>query len=194
VEDWVFQPVVPIAPDARAWSEGPAESPVQIVFWGDYQEPFCGEADAFLRKLAASRTDTRYTFRHYPILAECNPGLPAEAINLHPLACRMARAAEAAGTLGSAAGYWRMHDWLFANQKQFSDETLASAASGLGFDPAALLAAMDSPEVAAEIAADAQAAQAVGIKSIPFIIVNGKLVPRWRMPGVLEAIIEDAAK
>ncbi len=193
VEDWIFQPAVPIAPDARTWAEGPADAPVQIIFWGDYNEPFCGEADAFLRKLAAARTDARYTFRHYPIQPECNPALPPEAINIHPLACRMARAAEAAGALGGAAGYWRMHDWLMANQKNFSDETVASAASGLGFDPAALLAAMDSPEVTAEIAADAQAAQTIGIRSVPFVLVNSKLVPRWKMPGVLEAIIEEAA-
>jgi protein-disulfide isomerase/uncharacterized membrane protein len=193
LDDWILQPAVPVAADARAWSEGPAEAPVSVVLWGDYEEPFCREADTRLRRAVAARSDARYTFRHYPILSECNPGLPADAINIHPLACRMARAAEAAGSLGGPAGYWRMHDWLMANQKTFSDEALAAAAPGLGFDPAALATAMASPEVAAEIAADAQAAQAVGIRSVPFIVVNNKMLPRWRLEGLLEQVIEAAS-
>jgi protein-disulfide isomerase len=194
VGDWRFQPVVTPAPDARAWTQGPRDAPGHIVFWGDYQEPYCADADAFLRKIVAARTDASYTFRHYPICGECNSTVPASAANMHPLACRMAKAAEAAGAIGGSEGYWRMHDWLMANQKGFSDQALLEAAAQMGFDPAALLSAMESPEVAAEIAADAEAAKRLGMTSVPFILINNKLLPRWKMKGAVEAILDEAAR
>jgi protein-disulfide isomerase len=176
--------------DTRAWTMGPDRAPVRVVLWGDYQEPYTGEADAILRRLTAARGDTRYSFRHYPMDQKCNP---ATRRDLHELACYGARAAEAAGTILGPDGYWAMHAWLFDNQDRLSAETLRNVAVELGIDDELLLAEMDAPQVLDAIAEDAEAAKTAGLNSIPFIYINGKRVPRWKLDGVLEAMIEEAA-
>jgi protein-disulfide isomerase len=193
VADWRDEEPKTIPADTRAWTMGPGRAAVDVVVWGDYQEPLTARVDGLLRGIAASRGDVRYTFRHYPIDHKCNPALPAKVANLHPLACLGARAAEAAGTLAGSAGYWAMHEWLFENMDRLSKETLAEAAIELGLDPEALLAEMQTAAVGNAIAEDALAAKSLGLRGVPFIHINNKHVPRWKKESVLEAMIEEAA-
>jgi len=189
VDDWRTQPQLNLPPDAREWTTGPADAAIRIVNWGDYQEPYTAKADIALRAIIASRGDASYTFRHYPINPACNP--VTRAPFEHELACRAAEAAEAAGSLGGNDAYWAMHDWLMTNQKTFSDETLTQAALDMGLDPAALFQEMQSPAIAAEIANEAQFAQRLGLRSIPFLFINGKLVHRWNKDGLLDSIFRE---
>ena len=61
----------------------------------------------------------------------------------------------------------------------------------MGLDPSALFAEMKSPEIATEIATEAAIAQRMGLRSIPFVFVNGKLVHRWNREGLLESIFAE---
>lgn len=193
VADWREQPARRIPADSRAWTIGPVNAKVDVVVWGDYQEPFTAEADAILRRIAASRSNTRYAFRHYPFNKECNPSTRSTR---HPLACRAAQAAEAAGTLGGADAYWAMHDWLMSNQQRFSDATLRGAAADMGLDTESLFAEMESTEVGEAIAEDARAGKGLGLGSIPMIFINNKFVPRWRFQEhrTLQRMIEEASQ
>ena len=191
IDDWRQQPVVQMPPDAREWSIGPQYAAVEIVNWGDYQEPHTAKADAKLRALVASRGDTRYTFRHYPINKPCNPVTP---VNKHPRACRAHAAAEAAGALGGNDAYWAMHEWLMTNLKTFSDTTLTEAAREMGLDPQALFAEMQSAEVATEIGKDATLGSRLGLRAVPFIFVNGRHLARWNKPGILDAVLGEASR
>ena len=189
IDDWRAQPALNMPLDARQWTTGPADATIRIVAWGDYQEPYTAKADIALRALIASHGDANYTFRHYPINPDCNPVTRASFV--HELACRAAEAAEAAGSLGGNDGYWAMHDWLMNNQDIFSDETLTQAARDMGLDPAALFTEMQSLEIAVEIAKESRIAQRMGLRSIPFIFVNDKLVHRWNKEGLLDAIFSE---
>lgn len=201
VADWREEPVRTLPPDAPARTLGAAEPRVDIVLWGDYQEPFTAEADGIIRAFVAGRPEARYTFRHFPFNGDCNPQIQERR---HPRACRAAQAAEAAGLLGGAAAYWGMHTWLMEHQAEFSDQTLRAAAATLGLDADALLAALDRPEVQAAIADDIEAARQLprlrlgvppGVHSIPTIFVNGRYIPRWRLDEapVLQTILDEAA-
>ena len=190
LEDWLEQPRQTVPEDPRTWTMGPDDAAVDIVAWGDYQEPFTREADAILRRLAASRGDTRYAFRHYPIDQTCNPVSPR---TIHPRACLASRAAEAAGMIAGNDGYWAMHVWLFENLDRVNEETISAAAAELGIDQGSLLSEMRSRWVGDAIATDAQAGKSLGLNSVPFILINGKRVPHWRMDGMLEAIVEASA-
>jgi protein-disulfide isomerase len=191
LEDWRVQPQRTLPEDPRAWTMGPDDAAVDIVAWGDYQEPYTREADAILRRLAASRGDTRYAFRHYPIDQTCNPVAPR---TLHPRACLASRAAEAAGMIAGNDGYWAMHAWLFEDLDRVNEETISAAAVELGIDRGALITEMRSRSVGDAIATDAQAGKSLGLNSVPFIFVNGKRVPHWRTDGMLNAIVESAAQ
>lgn len=195
VGDWRERPPQVQPPDSRRWTRGPENAAVRVVIFGDYQEPMTAELDRHVARLAAERKDVAVTFRHIPYNQECNPSRKLTK-TLNPMACAAARAAEAAGTLGGADGYFRMHDWLLANQQGLTNEKLQAAAVELGFEAAAFAAAMQAPEAAAAIAEDAQAWDQLGLTGIPMIFVNDRLVPRWKREGddVVKRIFEEAAK
>ena len=187
-DDWNEQPARPVPPGARPWSLGPSRTTstvggatvIDVVLFGDLQEPYCAAMDKAIRDFMKNQPRIRYTFRHYPIDPTCNPALPEkvrpEAI--HPLAGRAAKAELAAGSLGGETAYWKMHAWLMANQKTFSDQTLRAAATTMGLDGAALLNEMNKPEIANAIAVDTRVAKSIGLTGVPMVFINNKWLPR----------------
>lgn len=185
---------------AMAWPKrdpnvtlGPANARAKVTLFGDLLEPITAQADKTIRNAMVGRDDIWYEFRYFPVDKSCNPSLPR---TLFPQACRAARAAQAAAVLGGRDAYWKMHDWIQANQKTFSDPAVKAAAAAMGLKPDEFMKAMDSEEVGKAVATDADIGKRIGIPEIPRIFVNGKLVPRWNLPNefILERIIEEAAK
>lgn len=190
LESWRAEKVLEPAPDARPRAVGPGDR-VDIIMWGDLQDPYVAEADRILRSIVASRGDARYSFRLFPVLRECNGAVNHDRF---PRACVAARAAEAAGSIGGDDAYWAVHDWLLADPERATREAITAAAPAMGLDAAALLAAMDSPEVTAAIADDIRTGAALGVRGSPAILINGKAVKAWRVDGLLEAMVDDASR
>ncbi len=185
---------------AMAWPKrnpnvnlGPENARVKVTLFGDLLEPTTKDADKTIRQAMAGRDDIWYEFRYFPVDKSCNPSLPK---TLFPQACRAARAAQAAGVLGGTDVYWKMHEWIQANQKTFSDAAVKAAAASFGLKPDEFMKSMDSEEVGKAVSTDADIGRRIGIPEIPRIFINGKLVPRWNLPGgfILETIIEEASK
>ncbi len=206
VDDWREQPVRTGLAKARAWTIGAASAAgvpsgtrmVDVVLFGDYQEPYTAEMDIAIRDLMKGKGNIRYTFRHFPIDPTSNPTLPPnvrpEAI--HPKAGQAAKAAEAAGAIGGADAFWKMHDWLMKNIPAFSDDSLRDAAGKMGLDAGRLLAQMKKPETMTPILEDEKAAQQLGLNAVPMVFVNGRWVPR-AMRGdenIVLRIIEEAGR
>lgn len=192
VADWRDEKTRTMPADSHDWAVGTEAARVTITLWGDYQEPNTAEVDRILRRVVRDRPETRYAFRHFPFNTSCNPAIRRTR---HVGACWAAQAAEAAGALGGTQGYWRMHEWLLANQSRFNDQTLRQVAPGLGFDADALLAQMDTDETAQAIAEDVRAGKRLKVQGVPHLFINGKRVPRWRLQGhdVLQQIMDEAA-
>jgi protein-disulfide isomerase/uncharacterized membrane protein len=197
IGDWAEQLRRPMPPGKFQYPIGPDGAKVSIVIWGDYQEPATAEADAIVRNWVANRSDAQYTFRHYPFNQECNSNVPSTKF---AQSCWAARVAQAAGRLGGADAYWRVHLWLMSHQQSFTDDALRQAAGELGLDVGALLAATSAPDVADAIRTDVDAGGRLNLPNIPSIVLNGRLIPRWRHPETersrltLEAILNAAAK
>jgi protein-disulfide isomerase len=188
--DWRVQPRRNTGVERSDWRATPADARVKIVIWGDYQEKHTATADRILRDWANSHAGTSYSFRYFPTHSECNTGMSRV---MHPNACLMARAAEAAKVLGDEAQYWQMHAWLFEQQQGLTLARVLQSAGQLAFDPIAFEQAMGSPAVAATIEADAkQGFSMLHHGVIPAIYIDGKVVPRWRVEGenVLETILD----
>lgn len=195
IADWRESPVR-MMPESVVKKKplGDPSSPVHVVLFGDYQEPFCADADGILRLWTSGTGATiKYTFAHFPVDPACNP---ATTILLHQQACLAANAAEAALLMGGDDAFWKMHDWLMRNRDRVTLETLDLACDELGIDKAMLFDAMKQPQNMERIAQDARAAQSVGITSIPMIFINGKHVARWKVgsENILPRIIDEAAK
>ncbi len=152
---------------------GPAEAPLRLVIFTDYQCVHCREWDRQLAVALAEYDSVAFSIRHFPVCPDCNPRVPKEQ-KAHANACRAAWAAEAAGLLGGNEGFWAMHGWLFQRGGQFTDEQLTAALGALGFDDAAKFSAvMNSATVRALIEHDVREAHQVGLRGTPMLFVNG---------------------
>src|SRR6202044_1601077 len=104
---------------ARDRVRGPASAPVTIVEYGDFECPFCGQAEPVLRELLAGHGDVRYVWRHLPLN------------DVHPHAQAAAEAVEAAADQGA---FWPMHDLLLTHQGDLLMRDLVGYAGEVGID------------------------------------------------------------
>ncbi len=176
IADWQEQPQRTLPPAAMSWPWGPEDAEVEIVVWGDLQEPNCAECDRQIREYMQDRGGVRYEFRHFPFDQTCNPSISTTKF---PFGCTAARAALAAGRLTGGEGYWDMHVWLMENQLSLDQALLTRAATEIGIDPTLLMNTMNAPSIASAIQSDCQIAKNLGLSSIPFVFINGRWAPRW---------------
>jgi len=139
---------------------GPADAPVTLVEYGDYQCPHCQAAwpqvELVLRRFGG---DLRYAYRHFPIST------------MHPLAKPAAECAEFAGEHWL---FWQMHSAIFANGHQLSVAALFSLAGQLGLDPAELRIALEQGRFAPKVEADFLSGVRSGVNGTPCFFINGK--------------------
>src|SRR5262245_4458557 len=57
---------VPVDPD-RDHIRGPDKAPVTLVEYGDFECPYCGQAEPVVRELLAGYGELRYVWRHLPL-------------------------------------------------------------------------------------------------------------------------------
>jgi protein-disulfide isomerase/uncharacterized membrane protein len=151
-------------------AKGPADAPVTIVEFSDFQCPACAAAFRDLRALTAANPNVRLVFRHYPLDATCNPQMQQ---SLHPYACQAAAAAECAGQLGK---FWEYHDRLFENQQTLDRDSLFRYARDVGLDVPTFRTCLDDPATMDRVRQDVATGTRVGIESTPTLFINGRRV------------------
>ncbi|GLK99278.1 DsbA family protein [Dactylosporangium matsuzakiense] len=143
----------------RDHSLGPADAPVTLVEYGDYQCPYCAGAHPIVGELLRRRQGTiRFVFRHFPLT------------NVHPFAEMAAEAAEAAG---AQSRFWPMHDWLFEHQPQLDATTILTGAEALGLDDEAIAGAIRGHQYLAKIRSDFVGGVHSGVNGTPTFFING---------------------
>ncbi|HVM68977.1 MAG TPA: Na+/H+ antiporter NhaA [Gaiellaceae bacterium] len=150
---------VPVDP-RRDHVRGPLDAPVTLVEYGDFQCPFCGQAEDVVRELlSASGAELRYVFRHLPLA------------DVHPHAPLAAEAAEAAAAQGR---FWEMQDLLYARQDRLEPPALERYAAELGLDVARFAEELRERRHRARILDDVDSADASGVAGTPTFFVNGR--------------------
>jgi Na+/H+ antiporter NhaA len=145
---------------ARDHVRGAPAAPVTLVEYGDFECPYCGQAEPAIRDLlAAHGTDLRYVWRHLPLS------------DVHPNAQLAAEATEAAGAQDA---FWPMHDRLLTHQDALSPMELYRHADALGLDVARFSDDLRSRRHAARIRDDVASADASGVSGTPTFFVNGR--------------------
>ena len=84
------------------------------------------------------------------------------------------KASEAAHCAGEQRKYWEMHDAMFANQRELQVPALKKAARGLGLDGAQFDQCLDSGRHTANVRADYELGEKMGVNSTPTIYINGR--------------------
>jgi Na+/H+ antiporter NhaA len=150
--------MVPVDP-ARDHIRGPANAPVTVVEYADFECPYCGQAEPEVRELLQNfGSEVRYVWRHLPLR------------DVHPRAEIAAEAAEAAAAQGK---FWEMHDLLFEHQDALAPKDLAGYAASLGLDGDRFLEELRSHTGAARIDEDIDSADLSSVSGTPTFFVNG---------------------
>ena len=161
---------------ANSPSKGPANAPIELVEFSDFQCPFCLRAHPTVQQVLDAYGDRiRFVYRNYPL-----PSHP----NARP-------AAEAAACAAEQGKFWPYHDKLFATQSKLADADLKQDAADLGLDAAKFNACVDSHKFRAEIDADVRAGQEAGVDGTPAFFVNGRLINGAQPYEVFKRIIDD---
>jgi Na+/H+ antiporter NhaA len=138
---------------------GPADAPVTLVEYGDFECPYCGQAEPSIRKLLADFGDLRYVWRHLPLS------------DVHPRAQLAAEASEAAAAQGA---FWPMHDLLLAHQGELGPKDLIRYAGQLGLDVDRFTDELRANTWRDRVAADVESADISGVAGTPSFFINGQ--------------------
>jgi protein-disulfide isomerase len=140
---------------------GPADAKVTIVEWSDFQCPFCKRSRPTIEQIEKEYGDqVRVSFRHLPL-------------DFHQKAGAAHAAAAAAGEQGK---FWEMHDKIFDNQQQMSEQKYEEWAGEMGMDVEQFKRDVASAEVKATIDKDKKEAAALGVTGTPAFFVNGRYI------------------
>ena len=152
---------------------GPANAPVQLEEFGDFQCPPCGMFHPILEQMHEEFGDKlRITFREFPLV-------PA-----HQHAVTAASSAEAAGLQGK---FWEMHDLLYEHQADWKDKLdvrpiFEEYAKQIGLDLERWKRDAGSEQVAQRIFLDGKRGHSMGVKGTPTVFINGREVPFESLP------------
>jgi protein-disulfide isomerase len=162
--------------DAEDWARGPADAPVTILEYGDFECPYCGRAFRELKRLESAVGDRlRFVFRQFPLT------------QLHPHAQLAAEAAEAAGAQGM---FWEMYDALFENQRDLEPPALLTYAADLGLDVGRFTRDLDEHRWLPKVRRDFMEGVRSGVNGTPTFFINGERHNGDYTAEALLAIIE----
>ncbi|HEX4016312.1 MAG TPA: Na+/H+ antiporter NhaA [Frankiaceae bacterium] len=148
----------PVDPD-HDHVRGPRESLITIVEYGDFQCPYCGQAEPIVREFLAGHADVRYVWRHLPLH------------DVHPQAQIAAEAAEAAANQGK---FWELHDLLLTRQDHLKSPDLANYAAELGLDVERFKDELNRHVNASRVADDLDSASLSSVSGTPTFFINGR--------------------
>jgi protein-disulfide isomerase len=149
---------VPVDPD-RDHIRGPHENAlVTLVEYGDFECPYCGQAEPAVRSLIQEHGELRFVFRHLPLT------------DVHAHAQLAAEASEAAATQGK---FWEMHDMLMDHQGALNAPALARYAGELGLDVARFTGDLRKHAGAYRVAEDVDSADLATVSGTPTFFING---------------------
>ena len=147
----------PVDPD-RDHIRGPREAPVTLVEYGDFECPYCGQAEPVIRELLAGHAELRYVWRHLPLN------------DVHPRAQQAAEAVEAAAEQDA---FWEMHDVLLQTQAD-QDRDFIAMAGEIGLDLERFDDDLRTHAGAGRIAEDVDSADLSGVSGTPTFFINGR--------------------
>lgn len=148
-------------------AQGPADAPVTLLEYGDYQCPYCADMNPMIKAIAkVMGTQMRYVFRHMPLL------------EMHPYAQHAAEAAEAAGAQGK---FWEMHDAILQRQAELGTDLLHRLAKKIDLDVERFSADLEARQYRPRVKRDFMSGMRSGVAATPTFFINGR-----RYEGALE--------
>jgi protein-disulfide isomerase len=155
---------------------GPADAPITIVEFSDYQCPFCRRwhEEVYEPLLAAYPGKIKVVYRNLPLTS------------IHPDA---QAAAEAAMCAGDQDAYWPYHNKLFSSDS-LDQQTFIRYAQELSLNVDAFTTCITEQKFKEEIQKDSDFAVNLGIRSTPTFFINGLAVVGAQPLEVFKQVID----
>ena len=150
--------VVPVDPE-RDHIRGPEGARVTLLEYGDFECPYCGQAESVIRELLADFGDLRYVWRHLPLT------------DVHQHADLAAEASEAAAAQGR---FWDMYDLLLAHQDALTLRDILAYAEELGLDIEQFREYLRKRKASPRLAEDVESADRSQVSGTPTFFINGR--------------------
>jgi Na+/H+ antiporter NhaA len=145
---------------ARDHIRGADDAPVTLVEYGDFECPYCGQAEQVIRELLSSLgSDVSYVWRHLPLN------------DVHPRAQLASEASEAAAAQGK---FWDMYDTLIANQDDLTPRDLRRYAEQIGLDVDRFSDELRRRKYEPRVSEDVASADESGVSGTPTFFINGR--------------------
>jgi protein-disulfide isomerase len=143
----------------RDHAKGPANAPLTLVEYGDFQCPYCRAAYPVVKRLQKKLgKKLRFVFRNFPVT------------QAHPYALIAAETAEAAALQGK---FWEMHDLLFEQQDSLTPDIIPLWAEKIGLDVNKFGNDIKQGVVEKQINEDRQSGIRSGVNGTPTFYING---------------------
>ena len=158
-------------------SKGPANAPITIAEFSDFECPFCGGLLPTLKALEDNYKDKiRVVYRQFPLN------------NIHP---RAQKAAEASLCANDQGKFWQLHDAMFADQQRLTVDDLKGKAAALSMNAEAFATCLDSGKHAAAIRDSIVEGSKAGVDGTPALFINGRFLAGNQPYAEIEKLIED---
>lgn len=169
--------------EAFASKGGPVHAPVVVVVFSDFECPYCRVLAETLDGLGSRMEGVRIVFRNMPL-------------RRHKWARRAADAAACAGLQGSAV-FWRVHDYLFANQEELTQHNVLDRVAGHlatvgSVDAGRFRECVERGESAGIVKRDLAVAARNKVDGTPTVYVNGRLAEGALTPEHLLTLIRES--
>jgi protein-disulfide isomerase len=159
-------------------SQGPADAPVEIVVFSDFQCPACAALVPILEQVREKYPQkVKVVFKNYPLRSH-----------------RYARPAAAAALAAEKQGkFWQFHDLLFKNYQKLNPQKIQEIAQESGLDVGKLQKDVNDATVLDKLNSDISEAARVGIRGTPTLFINGRIVRTRTLEGI-QKMIDKALK
>ena len=167
-------PILPVSADDDP-SVGPANAPVTIVEFSDFQCPYCKLSVPTIKEILAKYPDkVRVVYRDYP-----GPN--------HPHAQQAAEAAQCAGDQGK---FWEYHDSLFDHQAPGTEWNFIDLAKEIGLNRDTFATCLHTRRYREEVDKDLHDGFTLGVTSTPTFFINGRPLVGAQPFAAFQAVID----
>jgi predicted DsbA family dithiol-disulfide isomerase len=162
---------------ARAPFIGPADAPVTMVEFSDFECPYCESFLPTLEQVKATYPeDVKIVFLQFPLR------------QIHPNAQKSGEASLCAFEQGK---FWEAHDLYFSEQNSLAVPDLKEKAERLGLDAEAFATCLDSGRYVDRVQAEMDLGVAVGVTGTPAVFINGRPLQAGAVPFEMVAELID---
>jgi protein-disulfide isomerase len=160
-------------------TKGPADAPITIIEFSDFECPFCLKVQPTLKAIERRYPGKiRWAYKHLPL-------------SFHKMAPPAAYAAMAAHQQGK---FWQYSEQLWKRQEFLGDKLFTDIAAELKLDMKKFNADRASKNIQAMVQMDAQQADSIGARGTPYFLVNGTALSGALPESEFVRVIENALK